>query len=149
MGRGRKKLGGVLDLIERGPLRSSLFYWLVDHHDEIVQAAAGKRISWDALIYRFEALGLTDRSGKPASAKTAEQTWRRAKAWVAQYRKDTAEKQAALLPTLRPIALPPACPPIQANSPSYSRQPVVSQPDELPGGSLAALQSEIEKRSGR
>ena len=53
-------LAAVLQAITRGPQRSSLFYWLYDHHDALVEAVAGRPIRWAPLCREFADLGLTD-----------------------------------------------------------------------------------------
>ena len=57
-------LTDVLKEIGRGPGRSTLFYYLVEHHDQLIREWAGSSIRWASLVARFESLGLTDRDGK-------------------------------------------------------------------------------------
>lgn len=76
----------VLSEIANGDDRSSLFWWLVEHHDEIMAAANGRRMQWRRLCARFAELGLTDRTGKPATEKLARLTWFRARQEVARLR---------------------------------------------------------------
>jgi len=58
--------------------RSSLFWWLVENHQWLLeQRGLHKRIMWAALCPEFAALGLTDRTGKPPNPKSAKLTWER------------------------------------------------------------------------
>jgi hypothetical protein len=67
----------ILAQVERPYERSPLFEWLSAHHDDVVAAAAGRRVEWSRLCGEFESAGLTGRDGKPASATTARKTWQR------------------------------------------------------------------------
>jgi len=75
VGKNRTGRGVVLKNIARGPERSSLFYWLYDLHDQIVQAAIGRRIRWEPLQAQAIELGLTDGANKPPTAERVRQTW--------------------------------------------------------------------------
>lgn len=92
----RSALKAVLGDIERPPDRSALFYWLVDHHDELAAASRARPMPWASLCARFRSLGLTNRDGKPVTEETARKTWRRARAFVAQLQvADAARREAA------------------------------------------------------
>ena len=86
MTRQQPSLKTVLSEIAKPDDRSNLFWWLVEHHDEIVAAANGRRMRWRRLCVRFAELGLTDRTGKPATEKVARLTWFRARQEVARVR---------------------------------------------------------------
>ena len=58
----------ILAQVERPYERSSLFEWLMTHHDEMVAAAGGRRIEWSRLRAEFAKEGLTDADGKPVNA---------------------------------------------------------------------------------
>jgi hypothetical protein len=94
MAREQPTLKSVLNEIARSGDRSSLFWWMVEHHDELVTAANGRRMQWRAFCARLRDLGLTDRTGKPASAKVARLTWFRARQEVARARGATAARPA-------------------------------------------------------
>ena len=79
-------LAAVLQAITRGPQRSSLFYWLYDHHDAVIEAVADRPIRWAPLCREFADLGLTDRTGKPASPAIARKTWHSVRREVARQR---------------------------------------------------------------
>ena len=67
----------ILAQVERPYERSSLFEWLMTHHDEMVAAAGGRRIEWSRLCAEFAKEGLTGADGKPVNAATARKTWQR------------------------------------------------------------------------
>ncbi len=67
----------ILAQVERPYERSPLFEWLLAHHDDVVAAAAGRRVEWSRLCGEFESAGLTRRDGKPVNATTARKTWQR------------------------------------------------------------------------
>ena len=92
MARRQQTYKAILEEVARGGDRSSLFWFLTQHHDELIAQAAGKRMLWDALCVRFAEHGLTDRRGLTATPKTARQTWLRARRAVAAAR---AQKAAA------------------------------------------------------
>ena len=94
MDRHGKAIRAVVSAITKSSDRSPLFWWLKDHHDEIVAAAAGKRLQWESLRAQFEEAGLTDLTGKPPTAKTAKVTWQRVKQTVAQERARQAAEAA-------------------------------------------------------
>jgi hypothetical protein len=64
-----------LERIARPNTRSSLFWWLFEHHDAVMQSAEGRRQDWKGLCATFEFEGLTDLDGNPANARTARMTW--------------------------------------------------------------------------
>ncbi|HKN28539.1 MAG TPA: hypothetical protein VJY34_11915 [Roseiarcus sp.] len=67
----------ILAQVERPYERSPLFEWLFEHHDDVIAAAAGRRVEWSRLCGEFESAGLTGRDGKPVNATTARKTWQR------------------------------------------------------------------------
>lgn len=91
----RSDLEAVLADIEQSPDRSTLFYWLVENHEELAAASRGRRLHWTSLATRFRVLKLTDRDGKPASKETARKTWRRARAYVARLQGAAAKQREA------------------------------------------------------
>lgn len=105
MGRYGKTLRAVVGEIRKSGDRSPLFWWLVEHYDEIARAAEGRRLQWSSLCARFAEAGLTDLTGKPPSANTAKVTWQRVKRAVAKSR----QRQAAELAEPRRVgATPPS-----------------------------------------
>ena len=106
--------------VARGSERSSLFWWLVEHHDEIAAEAGGKRMRWEPLCARFAAHGLRDVNGRPPSPRTARETWLQARRTVAQARERKRQADAdvrpgqkfpsRISPAWRPQIVPPAGP---------------------------------------
>jgi hypothetical protein len=93
--------------VRQGPDRSTLFWWMVDHHDYLVVEGRRGRMPWLKLCKRFAVEGLTDGSGKPATPKRAGETWREACVEV----KAAAERVAATAQMRRP---PPPAPRLAA-----------------------------------
>jgi len=118
----------ILAEVARSSDRSSLFWWLVDHHDELIEQAAGKRMRWDALCVRFAEHGLTDTRGRPATPRTARETWFQARRTVAEARARKAAADAKkkpgdkypsrISPDWRPQLVPGASPIRPAPSPA-------------------------------
>ena len=73
----------IIQAMQRSDRRSSLFWWMVEHHDEIKAASAGQRISWKAFCERAAAEGLTDTRGGVPKERNARETWRVARRFVA------------------------------------------------------------------
>jgi hypothetical protein len=86
----------VLREITHSADRSSLFWWMVENHDELANAANGRRLQWTRLCAQFAELGLTDANGNPASEWTARKTWERARRAVAKARELAAAKREAM-----------------------------------------------------
>ena len=123
MGKSRSGLGAVLRDIARGPERSSLFHWLYDSHDEIVQASLGRRIRWKPIAAHAARLGLTDGDDKPPTAERVRQTWFGVRQEVAKQR---ALRASGLRPSLS----------LRPRRPSADWQPSSVSPNApLPPGS--------------
>ena len=124
----------ILSEVARGD-RSTLFCWLVDHHDELIEQAAGKRMRWQPLCKRFAEHGLTDINGRPATPRTARETWFQARRVVAEAKKRKQASNAArrpggvypsrISPDWRPtvVATRPPAPAQQPASPSRAVVP--------------------------
>ena len=65
MSKNASPLNQILRAVAKGRQRSALFWFLYQHHDEILTAAKGK-LSWQHLVAEFRDLGLTDRAGSSA-----------------------------------------------------------------------------------
>ncbi len=85
----------VLEHIARSQDRSPLFWWMLDHHDEIVKAAQGRRIRWRQFCADVTALGLTDTRGGPVTERNARETWRQVRRETARTEKLRVEREAA------------------------------------------------------
>jgi hypothetical protein len=92
MTNGRRQTKAILKAIARGEDRSSLFWWMVEHHDEILAAAEGRRIQWGTFCAEATRLGLTDTKGKPPTTRNARETWRQARRAVEEARERTMAK---------------------------------------------------------
>lgn len=86
----RAGVNAVLTQIEQSADRSTLFYWMVEHHDEMLAKAKGRKLRWVELCVSFKALGLTNQQGEPATEPAARQTWYRARKLVAIERSQVA-----------------------------------------------------------
>lgn len=84
MPKSRRQLRVLLPALERGEARSSLFWWMLDHHDELAAAALGRRPHWQQLCERFASLDLKDGHGSAPSPEAARRTWRNVRAFVAE-----------------------------------------------------------------
>jgi len=114
----REHLQLILRDLARSEERSPLFYWLLEHHDQIIAAQEGKRIRWAKMVARLGAAGLTDVTGKAATARTARETWYRVRKVIAGRRSDQhGPRPAATMPSKLPksarplVAETPASPP--------------------------------------
>ena len=77
MSRNSKGLRSVVREITHGANRSSLFWWMVENHDQLASAVEGRRLQWTRLSARFAKLSLTDANGHAPSEQTARKTWQR------------------------------------------------------------------------
>lgn len=106
MSRNRKGLRAVLREITQSADRSSLFWWMVKHHDELKTTASGRRLQWAALCTRFAELSLTDINGKPASPRTARETWLRVRRAVEEANRRLAAKPPSRVGAVYPSRIP-------------------------------------------
>ena len=69
----------VVAAARRSPRHSSLFWFLFDQHDELIEAKkqSGLGIPWESMLARFAALNLTLCQGKAITARAARQTFLR------------------------------------------------------------------------
>lgn len=81
----------ILETIAKPSNRSSLFWWMLEHHDEVVQAASGGRLNWKQICLEVTAIGLTNVSGGRVTEATARKTWFRVRREKA--RRDEASKR--------------------------------------------------------
>lgn len=104
----------VLAGVRRGEYRSPLFWWLVDHHDEMIAAADGDRIDWHVVAVRLREAGKTDASGKPATPRRARATWYKVRRYVAAKRERAALRGGRIMPSRLSPATRPATTPVPA-----------------------------------
>ncbi|MBN9560452.1 MAG: hypothetical protein J0H14_06935 [Alphaproteobacteria bacterium] len=145
MPKSKRQLKAILPVLERGGERSSLFWWMLDHHDEMVAAANGRRPRWKQLCTKFEGLGLTDGFGKPPSPEAARRTWRHVRKLAAD--KPKADEAPGRKP---PSRISPDWRPQEATPPPHAAQSVPGKAvaptaDEH----IARLRRAMAERSGR
>ena len=92
MTRRKRDTRAILRTIEQSEERSPLFWWMVEHHDDMVQASTGSRIRWAAFCAEAARKGLTDTRGRPPTERNARETWLQARKAVAAGR---AKQEAA------------------------------------------------------
>jgi hypothetical protein len=75
----RKGKEKILQMVARPTIRSSLFWWLLENHDDLVEAEvmSGLGMRWTELCVQFTELGLADRNGNKIAERTAKKTWER------------------------------------------------------------------------
>ena len=118
----RAGVRAILTQIAQSADRSSLFYWMVEHHDDLLAKANGRRLRWVELCISFRTLGLTNQQGEPATEQAARQTWYRARKEVARQR-SYAASMAATGMAPRDLGSP---------GPNRSRAPPSWRPEQLP-----------------
>ena len=130
----RAGVRAVLKQVRQRPDRSSLFHWMVQHHDQMLAEADGGKLIWPELCVTFAALGLTNQKGAPANEPTARKTWERARKEVAEKR--TRSARAALTGlsprSLMPSASPRTRTPIETTRSSSSTAPATNTPSAIP-----------------
>jgi hypothetical protein len=167
MARRNRDTTAILKTVSRSEQRSSLFWWLVEHHDEMIAAAKGKRILWRPFCAKVAALGLTDTKGQPPCERAARETWMQARKEVAASREAAAaQPPRPVYPSRvdkdwRPANAPPPGPATQAvvpvawsPTPEQQMLPVRTTPPHEkkpydPKENLARLKRVINERSGR
>ncbi len=122
----RAGVNAVLTQIEQGSDRSSLFYWMVKHHDEMAGKAKGRRLRWAELCITFKGLGLTNQHGEVASERTARETWYQARRHVASDRANSASLAATGIVRRHSTV----------SVPSRSRAPSSWQPEQIQAQSI-------------
>lgn len=142
----RASLATILRKVERPADRSALFHWMVEHHDKLLAAGNGARLVWADLCVSFAEMGLTCRTGQPATPAVARLTWYRARKLVAQ-RQAAAQRRAltGLAPrSLMPSASPRARTPIENTKTSAATEPALST-----DGRPKLSQEEVQARRER
>ena len=126
MSRNSKGLRGVVREITHGANRSSLFWWMVENHDQLASAVGGRRLQWTRLSARFAKLGLTDAHGHAPSEQTARKTWQRVRRAVAKARELAAANQSARPQRRYPSRISPEWRPPIASSSDGPERPIES-----------------------
>ena len=141
MSRNRKGLRAVLREITYSADRSALFWWMVEHHDELAQAAQGRRLRWKPLCERFAALGLTDVKGRVPSERTARATWGRARRAVGEAYAQAATKRESTPKRKYPSRVSPNWRPqvVEQPEPAASGAPRVTSSPSVQESSLGEV----------
>lgn len=150
-----KILQRMLKDVGRPDNRSPLFWWLLENHDGIIAAAAGRRLRWHKLCAHFQTLGLTDTTGKAATPSNARATWVKVRQEVARLRSretvsaPTPASPSRLPATWRPVEVEPnPAPPLVP-----ARVSVDDETDEQRSrrgqASILRLRKKLAERSGR
>ncbi len=109
MARRKRDTKAILRIIERSEERSPLFHWMVEHHDEMVEAAGGQRIRWGPFCAKAPALGLVDTRGQAPTERNARETWAQARRAVREARAERAARPPKpVYPSRMPKWTPPA-----------------------------------------
>lgn len=82
----------ILRTVERSERRSPLFRWMVEHHDELVEASRRDGIHWASFCAEAAKRGLTDTRGHPPTTDNARKTWERVRRVVQKARAEAAAK---------------------------------------------------------
>jgi len=135
----------ALAVAGRSPRRSSLFWWLFDNHDELLEAKGmgGLGFPWKAMCPVFAELELTLAAGAPVTPERARQTWWRVRKEKARLRAREAEAEAerALRRAHDPRRNMPSRMPGRYEAPLAEVQPrrAVGQPPPQPVPNLPAI----------
>ena len=128
----------ILRTVARSERRSPLFRWMVEHHDDLIDASRRDGIHWASFCEEAAKRGLSDTRGLAPAPANARKTWAQARKAVEQGRAVAAAKQPRPTP---PSRFPKGwTPPIVSESeipvPPYLRPPgtalVLSPPPPLP-----------------
>ena len=123
----RQTTRAMLKTVARGSDRSPLFWWMVEHHDEMVEVS-GARISWKSFVEAAADRGLTDTRGNPPSEMNARQTWRQARAAVTAGKvkiETEPKKQTSRYPSRMPATWRPQQAVLQPSTDHVSTLPAV------------------------
>jgi hypothetical protein len=143
----RAGVRSILNQVRQRDDRSSLFHFMVEHHDRLVGEAAGGKFIWPKLCLTFAALGLTNQKGEPTNEETARKTWQRARREVAEKRTRVARAAlTGLAPrSLMPSASPGARTPIENTRLPSSTAPETNTASAIP---LPNIGSDASARAG-
>lgn len=104
----RRDTRAILRTVAQSEQRSSLFRWMVEHHDEMVEASRQERIHWASFCAQASKRGLTDAQGKAPTTVTARKTWTRARQAVREARAELAARPTKpVFPSRMPKWTPP------------------------------------------
>lgn len=96
----------ALDRIDQDPGKGTLFWWLSEFHDPIIERTRGKRIPWRTMLVDVQALGLTNAPGNPVeNDDVLRATFRRVRAL--KQREVSANEKSTPRHRSRPTNTPP------------------------------------------
>ncbi len=86
----------ALAVAGRSPRRSSLFWWLFDNHDDLIEAKglSGLGFPWKSMCPVFAELDLSLLDGAPITPERVRKTWQRVRKEKARLRRLEAEEEA-------------------------------------------------------
>ena len=92
----KKPIEDLLQRVARPAWRSPLFFWLVEHHDELRrnEAETGRGVPWRELCVQFIELGITLADGRPVKPATAKRNWHRVRRELARVEERRARERA-------------------------------------------------------
>src|ERR1700691_5651407 len=92
----KKSIEEVLKRVARPAWRSPLFWWLVEHHDEVRrdEAETGRGVPWRELCVDFVGMGITLADGRPVKPATAKKIWQRVHKEVVRVEERRAQERA-------------------------------------------------------
>lgn len=164
MARKKRDTKAILKTIAQSERRSSVFWWMVEQHDEIIENSKREPIDWRSVCADLAKRGFVDTRGKPATEANARKTWQRVRKHVAAARESqAAEPQRPVHPSRvdkawRPANAPPPpaeatplLPPVGPQNESVSIRKKSSHDKKPydPEAALARLDRIINERSGR
>jgi len=79
----KKELDSFRRDIARGPYRPPLFWWLLEHYDELTAEHASTRQDWISHCKRMAGQGVVDARGQTPSCETARKAWQKVRKEVA------------------------------------------------------------------
>jgi hypothetical protein len=88
----RRDTKAILRIVARSERRSPLFHWMVEHHDELVEASGRDGIQWASFCAEAAKRGLTDTRGLPPAPDNARKTWAQARRAVREARAELAAR---------------------------------------------------------
>jgi hypothetical protein len=135
----------ALAVAGRSPRRSSLFWWLFDNHDDLIEAKglSGLGFPWKSMCPVFAELDLSLLDGAPITPERVRKTWQRVRKEKARLRRLEAEAEAerALRRAQDPRRNMPSRMSGRYEAPLAAVQPrrAVSQPQPQPVSNLPAI----------
>ena len=92
----KNSVDAMFDRIERPEWRSPLFWWMIEHHDRLLQSRSKIRrgVTWSRFCADLAAQGITLADGRAVKPATARITWQRVRKEVARVTEESARQLA-------------------------------------------------------